>query len=341
MKQALAVVIAALVVTLGAVAVLADRGGGGGDGEREPFRFSSTTTLTPEQAEARAAADTWKSGISAALAPLDELAGRYATDVQSWRDGLVPDETFRASLQQWKTDVTAVRINVEALEPLASAPHAHPGYVALAAFYDASIEASLAAVGLPAGELRDQTALLATRLRVLGDRAFARGEAAYAAAAFREPEPVEGDRLPDWATDGFAAGPPLDDDPAPPASLDEVDESITQPRQEWLAAVAGAGAPSADDVLAAVRDGDPAALADVAARLDDAAAQLRVAPDPEGADGAEESARVRLGWMGLAEVARLGHVAALADDPVMTESLRFAAASLHAIIAVPSFTPAP
>lgn len=339
MKQAIAACVAAVVVTLGAIALLA--GGGGDEGGAEPFRFSTTTTLTPEKQAAREAADAWKAGVSAAIAPLQEIAGRYVTDAQSWEDGLVPDDTFRASLEGWKTDVTAVRINVEGLEPLEAAPAALPSYIALGALYDAAIDASTAALDLPEGQLRDQTARLARRLRILGDRAFARGEAAYGAAAFRPAPPEEAteDPLPDWAADGMAAGPPLEPEPRPPATTDVAEPTATVPREEWLAAVRGTGAPTAEEVFEAVRAGDPAKLLEVARRLDDAAAQLRSAPDPEGEGGREESARIRLGWLAMADIARLAHVAALVDQPALADRLRLTAGSLHGTMAVPAFSP--
>lgn len=345
MKQAVAVVVAALLVTVGAIALLADRGGDGGGATSpgdQPNVFETTTTLTDEERTAREAADTYQTGVEAALAPLGDVAGRYVTDVQSWKDGLVDDATLRTSLAGWKTDITAVRINVEALEPFEPAPAAHPSFVALAAFYDAAIDASTAALDIPPGELRDQTARLAQRLRTLGDRSFERANAALAAAASRDPDPNVAvvDPVPDWAAEDLAAGPPLEANPPAPASLDEA-EGTTQPRDDWLAAVAGAGAPTATEVLDVLRDGSADDLAAVARRLEDAAAQLRTLPDPEGEDGREESARVRLGFLALAEVARLGQVATFVEAPDLAERLRFTGSSLHAIVSVPAFSPAP
>jgi hypothetical protein len=341
-KQAIAVVLAALLVTIGAIALLAGTSDSGGSDATadEPFTFEPTTTLTPEQKDAREAADTWRSGVDAALLPLSELAGRYVSDLQSWKDGLVDDATLRASLTEWKTNVTATRINVEALEPFEDAPAAHPSYVALAALYDAAIDTSTAALDIPEGELRDQTARLANRLRILGDRAYARGIAAIDAAASRDadPEAALEDPVPDWATDDLGAGPPLEPNPPAPATVDPT-EGATQPRDAWVQAVVGTGAPTGTEILDAVRDGDPETLAGLARRLDDAVAQLRVAPDPDTPDGLEESARVRIGMLALADVARLAQVAALVDQQPLTDSLRFTASSLHAIMTVPAYSP--
>jgi hypothetical protein len=342
-KQAIAVVVAALLLTVGLIVIIAPDGGGDdGDGSSAttdaPNVFETTTTLDDEQQATRDAVDEWQAGVDSALLPLQELAGRYVTDVQSWRDGAVDDDTLRFSLGEYKTDVTATRINVEALEPLEAAPAAHASYVALGALYDAAIDTSTAAIDIPAGPLRDETVKLAQRLRILGDRFYERATRAVDAAALRTAEPVVEDLVPDWTAEELAPAEPLTSGAPPPATIDPA-EGGTQPRDAWVEAVAGTGAPTAAEVFDAVRDGDVAALGDLARRLDDAATQLRVLPDPDTPDGVEESARVRLGLLSLAEVARLAHVAALVESPEVRDALRFTASALHTIVTVPAFSP--
>lgn len=342
MKQAIAVVAAVVLVTVGAIVLLADDdGGGSGSPGDRPFEFSTTTTLTEEQQAAKEEGQAWQAGVVEDLAALSQLAGQYVTDAQSWQDGTLPTDQFRTELGEWKLDVTTSRIAIEGREAFEPAPEALPQYIALAALYDASITTQQAALDMPEGPLRDQAVLLAKRLRILGDRAFERAAAALDTVLLEAPDAVVADPVPTFAADDLAAGPPLDDTPPPaepPTTVpDPVADRPSQPRADWLAALAAAGAPAPEEVFAALQAQDGDALADLARRFDAASEALRDEPDPDTDGGHEESARVRLAMLSQADLARLGRLAVLAND----ESLRFIAGDVTGKIVGPSFFPVP
>lgn len=313
MKQALAVVGAAVALTVAAILGVAALASSDDGGEGVPFSFSTTTTLSPEQ---RAARD-WDERAASALQPLSDLVEAYASDTRGWTEGTVPTEQLRASLATWASDVSAARSALADVGPLPSAPLASAGYDASAALYGSAIGVSTAALDVPEGPVRDQVVLLAQRLRLLADRVFDRGRGAVALVV--EPEPLPGvelrlpEEVPNWPAEQLAVGPPLD---APAPEPEETfpqreEERPTQPRADWVAAVAAAGAPSLDEVRAAVATGDASALADVARRSEAAAVSLRSVPDPASEGGREESARVRLGFLVRADAARAAQAATL------------------------------
>jgi hypothetical protein len=317
------------------VAVVVGIGALGSDDEDggEPFAFSTTTTtsLSPEQEAVRA----WDDAAGDALQPFVDAVLPYVSDTRAWAEGSLPTEQLRASLGGWADDVAGARTALAAVGPLAEAPLAPIGYDASAMLYAEAIRVSTAALDVPAGPDRDQVVLLAERLRVLGDRVFDRGRVAITlvlpAAETPDVDVNLPEEVPNWAAEQLAAEPSSSPPPSTPPQRE--DERPTQDRGAWLAAVDAAGAPTVDELRAAVDTGDATALVDLARRAEAAAEALRPEPDPATDGGREESARLRLGYLVRADAARAGQLAAVAAAP----ALRDVAAALLDVAAGPLF----
>jgi hypothetical protein len=254
----------------------------------------------------------WAEAAGLAFAPLTDTALELPDHTRRWQAGELAPEEYRRTLQVALQSAEDTRRNVELLPE-------HDGrllYLASAELYVAYEQTLVEAVDMDAGPLRDQVVLLAHRVRELADRVFDRGHhlvdpdfgADRPDVAIQLPAEV-----PDWEAEGMAPGPPLDAEPGPPADTPPLREETrpTQPEDDWLAAVDAAGAPDALDL-----DGDVSAQA----RAYVAAAEaLRDEPDPEGDDGRERSAILRLGWLIKAEAARaaqagLSDIASMLDE---------------------------
>jgi hypothetical protein len=150
----------------------------------------------------------------------------------------------------------------------------------------------------PAGDLRTQLDLMAKRLRALADRVFDRGHALVKPALGEKPDPNVDIRLPEevpnWAAEGLAPGPPLDDPPPAPSEEPQLRQASRpeQPRAQWLAAVEALHPPK--PTLDSPKETARALVA--------AAERLRSVPDPAG--DREEGARIRLALLVQADGAR-------------------------------------
>lgn len=214
-----------------------------------------------------------------------------------WLAGDLTDAAFASKLDAALGDATETRDRVRALP---AAP-AKALYLAAAELHVQHLRIHRAAIEVEPGPRRDQVALLARRVRVLGDRVFDRGRR-LVDPDFDRPQPDVQINLPedvpDWVAEGMAAGPPFEAAPGPAAPTPPLREESrpTQPEEHWRAAVDRAAAPAAVDL-----EGDLAAQA----RAYVAAAEaLRHAPDPDGPGGRERSATLRLQWLVKAEAAR-------------------------------------
>jgi hypothetical protein len=185
---------------------------------------------------------------------------------------------------------------------------AKPLYRASAELYVQHVHVLDAAIDIEPDDLRDQTVLLARRLRELGDRVFDRGHALVDPEFGSDRPDVTvnlPEEVPDWEAEGLAAGPPLDEEPGPRASTPPLraDERPTQDADGWREAVEDAGAPNDIDV-----DASDDALAKAASRYIAAAEQLRDEPDPDVPRGREVSALLRLGYLIKADAARAAQI---------------------------------
>lgn len=214
-----------------------------------------------------------------------------------WLGGELSDAEFRSRLDVALGHATTTRDRVRALP---DAP-AKDLYLASAELHLQHVRIHLASIAVDPGPRRDQVALLARRVRLLGDRVFDRGRR-LVDPSFGEQQPDVRINLPEdvpnWVAEGMAVGPPFDAEPGPPAASPPLREESrpTQPEADWLEAVTAAAAPVSLDL-----DGDLAAQA----RAYIAAAEsLRSAPDPDVQGGRERSATLRLRWLVKADAAR-------------------------------------
>jgi hypothetical protein len=232
-----------------------------------------------------------------AFEPLSRTAMTVPDLTRRWLAGEVAEDEYRDKLAVALAAAEDTRRRVERLP----SHEAKTLYLASAQLYVAYEEALVEAVDMEPGALRDQVVLLAHRVRELADRVFDRGHHLVDPDFGADQPDVDINlpaEVPDWEAEGMAAGPPLDGEPGPRASIPPLREETrpTQPEVDWLAAVDAAGAPDALDL-----DGD---LAAQARAYVDAADQLRDEPDPDVPDGRERSAILRLGWLIKADAAR-------------------------------------
>lgn len=293
------------------------------DGDTRP-RITSTTVATAERRRAAA----WTDQAAEAYAPLtsNDRALRLPTLVREWLDGTRSVEQTTADLADARAATVEVRDRVAALGPFPFDEHVAPLYVASASLYVEHVRVYQGALKVAPGDGRTQLDLLARRVRLLADRVFDRGQALVKPYLDERPPPNVEIRLPEevpnWTAEGLAAGPPLAPAPPPPAGPPPLrdERRPTQPRPAWEAAVRSSGAPSAEEVVAAITAGDAPRLASIATALGGAAERLRGIADPDG--GREESARVRLSLLLHAEAARGAQAAIVIGVPDLNDVAR-------------------
>jgi hypothetical protein len=145
-----------------------------------------------------------------------------AEDESEWERGSLPASEYRPDLADTTAVMVRARDEVSKLPPFPGQPLVDRLYLASMKLYVASSEADAASLDVGALDLRRQLALLAERVRELGDRVFDQGRvltgqsllpAGLSRAEVELPSPV-----PDWIAEGLAAGPPIA--PAPVASVE-------------------------------------------------------------------------------------------------------------------------
>jgi hypothetical protein len=237
---------------------------------------------------------------------------------------------LQASIEAARPVLERVATDVTALAPLQGRPLVQPLMATSAQLYVAVVDLQEAALDLDDELLAGQVDLMARRTRVLSDRIFDR------ARVLLDPDEdvVDPDitmslpeEVPQWPEEQLAAGPPLAEQPEAPDDLypQRQDQRPVQAERAWRGAVEEVSAPSADAVMQALAASDSDTLGALADELLSAVELLRSVPDPEGPDGRERHARLRLGVLLRSEAARVGQAAALIDGPlasVLTDAAR-------------------
>lgn len=292
-----------VVVVLALVAALA--GCRGPDGEEPPEGLTAAA---------------WSARATEAFAGFAGPAQAFPAKAAAWAAGPEGDAGFPAVIAETEEAFAATLARVEALPPFPGDARPAALDTATARLYLIHVRLYRAGLALAPGVERVQLDLSARRLRTLGDRLFDQGQSVVervvptsipANVEIRRPAEV-----PDWVTEGMAAGPPLDDPPGPRASSPPLAPATrpTQPAPSWERQADAA--PTAADLRAGTD------ARELARRFTAAAAQLEAAPDPAGRDGRSRSALFRLRLLLLAEAARLRQLAALAGvDPAPFSAL--------------------
>lgn len=285
-----AVVAVAVAIGLG-VAVTA----GGDDGEDDGSSFGETA-LTK-------AAKPLADGLQLLVPALDTWRKDPAADTTNVRSVL---DTFLNSARPAAAELASVTAGGDRRDIKEAA-------VVSVRLYGVFAELEKVAVRLPVGPLQTQVDLIARRVRVLADRIYDRVTLTLDDDAFDTGPDVEMRRPPDvpnWRTEGQAAGPPLDDEPPAPAEEPPTREQgrKEQDEDDWLDEVAAAVTVEASAVADSFGDGEE--LRDLARDLAEIAVDLGEVDDPS--EGRERAALVRLGLLLQAEAARTGQAALLA-----------------------------
>lgn len=233
-------------------------------------------------------------------------------------DGAVAGPEYAAELSQSESAMESALAAAKRLPRYPGSPLVDPLYVASASLYVDAVKCELAGAGLPAGALRDQVMLIATRLRELGDRVFDQGRVltpqgltpAGVPAGTKVVLPSE---VPEWAAEGLAPGPPLAPPPPPAARYPPVREGerATEGARRWESAVRALNVPSPTGLAAALSHDGVGELGAFAQQLQHDSDRIGAMPDPAVAYGREKSVRRRLAILIEAEACRLGQVAAL------------------------------
>ena len=286
-----------------------------------------------------AAAQSWDAQAATAFVPLTTALPNLDGVVTRWQAGAVSDADLRAGASAAVAQIVTARRAVEALPPFPYDSRANDLYRDSVILDLQAANTDESAADVPAGSaLRNEVVLLGTRLRRLADRVFDRGRALvqpYLGPA--DPNVVVNlpEEVPNWKTEGLAAGPPLDPD-APsvrplPGGSGELREPNrpTQSRAAWLDAVRAAGIPEGAAVATAIAGnpdspvGSSAAGSALARDFLDAAERLRSTPDPVG--DREGATRLRLGLLVDADAVYATRAASLAaSDRLRDVGLRLA-----------------
>jgi hypothetical protein len=331
MYRAVAAVAAALAVTVGLVALVGSRRGGGHATASGPT--TTNVALTPAQQNEQSVATRWEEEADTAFggASLGDTVSAMVQGVNDWQQGNSNTQQFNDNSTEWFGDLVGARDRVAKLRPFPLAPGVNDLYLRSADLYVETVRLDKLLPGLPEGDARTQLGLLAKRVRELADRIFDRGRAIV--TPFLHEPPLHNvevhlpEEVPIWTDEGLAPGPPLDDAPPPPAAAPPLrqPDRPTEAHTRWVSAVEASGVPDVAKVVAAVT-GNPDR--DVARALTAAAEKLRIEPDPDGAEGRELSARVRLGLLTSADAIRSAQLAADVPDPDMAARLRVTARRL-------------
>jgi hypothetical protein len=288
----LAVVVVALAIGLG-VFVTADGDDGGGKDDGSSFGPTALTNVAKPLAD----------GLQLLVPALD-----------TWRKDPAADTTnVKSVLDSFLTTAGPAATDLADVPAGGDRRRAKEAALVSVRLYRVFAELEKVAVRLPVDPLQTQVDLIARRVRVLADRIYDRVVLTLDDDAFDTSPDVEMRRppdVPDWLTEGQAAGPPLDDEPPAPAEIPPIREAgrREQAEDDWIDEVAAAVTVDADAVADAFGNGDE--LRDLARDLAEIAVKLAKVADPS--DGRERAALVRLGLLLQAEAARTGQAALLA-----------------------------
>jgi hypothetical protein len=263
-------------------------------------RVADVSPLDKEPVTPQATAQDWERDATGAFGGTDisQHVIQMVEAAREWTVGAQSTDEFRATLAQRHQEFVDVKDRLDRLRDFPNSKLVRPLYLDSAQLYLETVNVYRAMTDTPAGDLRTQLDLMAKRLRALADRVFDRGHELVKPALGEKPDPNVDIRLPaevpDWAAEGMAPGPPLDDPPPPPSEEPQLRQTTRpdQPRDQWLAALRALDLPkpSLDDPKETAR------------RLVAAVARLGAVPDPKG--DREESARIRLALLVQADAAR-------------------------------------
>lgn len=265
-------------------------------------------------------AGAWDRAAAAAFTPLANRIALMEQQRSQFANGSVSGPEYALELGQSESVMASSLSMARRLPPYPGAQLVDPLYVASASLYVEAVKGELAAAGLPAGELRDQAMLIATRLRELADRTFDQGRVLTTQGLEPSGVPAGSDvvlpaEVPDWVPEGLAAGPPLAPAPPPAAKYPPSREGARRPTEEagrWSSSVRALHVPSPADVAAQLPEASVSGLSLLAQRLQTDSDRIGAMPDPAAKFGREESVRRRLAILIEAEACRLGEVAASA-----------------------------
>lgn len=298
---AVAVALCVVATTVGVIVLI-------GHGQKHSGDESTSTTLSATERADQKAAQAWETQVSGSFSRLVSDVPDLAKGAREWLSGERSTEQFKLELDSYLGDFTAGRDQLASIEPFPKAPEAAPLYRASANLYVESLRVYEVAVTTVPGDGRGQLDLLARRVRELADRIFDRGRAAMAPFLREQTSPDVQinlpEEVPEWAPEGLAAAPPLDDPPPPRADSPPLRQPHRpeEPLSRWEDAVRGLGLPSQDHLGAAIDTGSADELRGIARAFTAAAEKLRSEPDPQGKR--EMSAVARLSLLVDAEAAR-------------------------------------
>lgn len=154
-----------------------------------------------------------------------------AEQASEWEQGTLDPTQYRPELATTLAVMARARDEVSKLPPYPGQAMVDRLYLASMNLYVASVHADRASLDVGQIDLRRQLGSLAERVRELGDRIFDQGRlltgqsllpAGLSGAKVELPSEV-----PDWTSEGLAAGPPLA--PAPAASVVRPGPAVSAP----------------------------------------------------------------------------------------------------------------
>lgn len=292
-----------------AVALVALSSAGDSGGDQAAPATTSSTAPPPASPEGTA----FLTRIDDALRPFADQLPPLIRAATEWNEGTGTAENLAAQVNLYLPEAVKAREAVAAIPPLDEAPAARDIFRDSVRIYVEVGRVYLVATDPAAQPLAEQFDLVARRLRVLADRTYDQARTMVdpaddyvddaALEIRRAPE------VPDWEAEGLAAGPPLADEPPPPAEVPPERERTRpeEPEEDWLDRVAKADFPTGAELAAAIRSGDEARLGRLADSVAAKVTALRLAPDPEG--GRVRSAVTGLSYLLQAEAARVAQMA--------------------------------
>lgn len=297
MKQAIAVVVAVLLVVGGVIY-----------GISRTADVSPLDQPTPE--EERQAAQAWETEAIGAFGGAD-LTNRVIEMVEGarkWLAGERSTEEFAADLAARQTQFGEVRTRLKELRDYPYDDRVVGLYRSTADLYTQVVAVYQAMIMTPPGETRTQLDLLARRVRILGDRVFDRGHA-LVKPKLHEPDRPDVDirlpaEVPNWVEEGIAPGPPVAPTPPPATKEPQLRKPTrpTQARAAWLTKLASLPIPGRSAVASLFDTPSAPELMAFGIDFNNAAMALRDVPVPDG--DREEADRIALSLLVDGEAVR-------------------------------------
>ena len=253
----------------------------------------------------------WRDAALVDLRPLTGNVVQLGRTVTDWQAGRTSAADAAGALDGLLPRLAEAQAAIATRPRLSGFPRAGEDLALTAALYLQAARVARVATDVPVGPLRTQLQRQFFRVRDLADRYFDQAgvELEPVLGRARQVEGVEVRRtaeVPDWRSNGLAAGPPLDAT-TPPTSLRTYQE--TRPQEsfaDWATDVSDADVPTAAEETAGLHGDSAAALA---RRFVAASDSLYAAPDPR--DERVVSTRLQLALLVHAEALRAAQAATL------------------------------